>query len=598
MSTEPTTANCHVVAEALERLDAREVGLTELRVAVLANFTVEPLATLLAARGVASGIAVRPYVAPFDAWTQEILDESSGLRRLSPDVVVLALTPEALAPALVAEFLGLDHVRAEQLVDQTAAKIDDAIEQLRSWTSAKVLLHSFPLPAYPALGIIDGARIDGQTAAFQKLNHRLQSLATRQPDVFLVDIDRLVKTVGERHWRDPRMGIVGGLPLTMTALHAIAEEHLRYLRAFCGRARKLLVMDADDTLWGGIVGEVGIAGIALGDGYPGACFVEFQRALLELRRRGVLLALNSTNNPDEVDEVLAGHPRMLLRRSDFAAIRVNWDDKAANLVSIADELAVGLDSVVFMDDAAAECARIRTALPEVLTIHLGGDPSRHADLVRGLGVFDTLSYGDDDRQRADRYGEESARRRLRRELPTLETFYESLGMELSVEPIGPTTIARAAELTQRTNQFNLAPRRFTRDELAAALSDPGTEGYIFGLRDQFGDHGLVALAIVEGADATIRISTLLLSCRVLKITVEDTVLAFLSARACDRGASEIEGLFRATAKNHAAAAFYRDRGFILTSRGDDGTEVYRRPAQPAVAASRFVKLAALAANNT
>jgi FkbH-like protein len=596
ISTEPTTATCHVVAEALDRLDPRAAGLTEIRVAWLANFTVEPLATVLAARAVPSGIAVHRYTAPIDRWMQEILDADSGLRRASADVVVMALTLEALAPALTAEFLSLGQEHIDDLIDNTAATIAASLEGLRSWTPAKVLLHSFPLPVHPALGMIDGARADGQTAAFQRLNLRLQSLADAQPDVFVVDLDRLVRTIGDHAWRDARMEIVGGFPFTMTAVHAIAEEHLRYVRAFCGRTRKVLVVDADDTLWGGIVGEVGAAGIAIGDGYPGACFAAFQRALLELRRRGVLLALNSANNPTDVDDVLGAHPRMLLRRDDFAAVRVNWNDKAANLVSIADELGIGLDSVVFMDDSAAECERIRTALPEVLSIHLGGDPSRHADLVRGLGVFDTLSYGSDDRQRAARYGQESARRQLRRELPSLDAFYGSLEMELGVERVSPMTIARAAELSQRTNQFNLAPRRFTRDELEAALSAPGTEGYIFGLRDRFGDHGLIALAIVEGVADTVQVSALLVSCRVLKRTVEDAVLAFLSARACDRGATHIEGLFRPSAKNQAAATFYRDHGFTLASCGPDGTEVYRRAAHPPIAATRFIKLGMLAAN--
>ena len=413
--------------------------------------------------------------------------------------------------------------------------------------------------------------------------------------MFVVDIDRLISIVGERRWRDRRMAVVAGLPFTIDALHAMSEEHLRYLRAFSGRARKVLVVDADDTLWGGIIGEVGSAGVALGDGYPGACFGDLQNALLELRRRGVLLALNSSNNAADVEDMLATHPRMRLRRNDFAAVRVNWDDKAANVVSIAEELSVGLDSIVTIDDSPAECERIRSALPDVLTIHLDGDPANHADRVRSLGVFDTLTYGEDDRRRTARYREEAARRDLRRELQTLDAYYASLDMELTVEPIGPSTLGRAADLTQRTNQFNLAPRRFTRDELAAALAAPTTEGYIFGLRDRFGDHGLVAVAIIEERDRIVQIATLLMSCRVLKRTVEDSVLAFLNERARDRGASHIEGLFRRTAKNEAAAAFYRQRAFVLAAQQDDGTEVYRRASDPPIAASPFVRLANLAA---
>ncbi len=185
-----------------------------------------------------------------------------------------------------------------------------------------------------------------------------------------------------------------------------------------------------------------------------------------------MLALNSSNNPADVDDMLA-HPRMMLRREDFAAVRANWHDKAANLTAIAEDLSVGLDTIVFVDNSAAECERVRTALPEVLTIHLAGDPAGYADLIRGLGVFDTLGYGDDDRERAERYRHASARRDLQRELPTLEAYYESLQMELVAESISAVTLARAADLTQRTNQFNLAPERLTRDALAAAIASPG-----------------------------------------------------------------------------------------------------------------------------
>jgi len=596
IAADPSTATCHIVAEALEQVEAAAAGLPEVRVAILASVTAEPLATLLTARAVASGIVVRAYVAPFDGWMSEIFDDASGLHRHAPDVVVLALTLEALAPALVTGFLGLNASEAAELVALTASTIEGAIDRLRSWTSAKVLLHLFPVPSARALGVIDAMRPDGQTAAFRALNDRLRAWSATRPDVFAVDLERLVSMVGEAQWRDPRMAVLGGLPFTTRALHAMAEEHLRYLRAFCGRTRKVLVLDGDDTLWGGIVGEVGVEGAAIGDGYPGACFVEFQRAVVELRRRGVLLALNSSNSAADVDEMLA-HPRMILRRADFAAVRVNWHDKAANLTAIADELSLGLDTFVFVDNSAAECERVRTALPEVHTIHLTGDPAGYADLIRGLGVFDTLGYGDDDRERAERYRHASARRDLQRALPTLEAYYESLQMELTAEPISAVTLARAADLTQRTNQFNLAPERLTRDALAAAIASPGVEGHIFALRDRFGDYGFIALAIFEDRDDALRISTLLLSCRVLKRTVEDSVLAFIAARAGDRRRTAIEGIFRPTARNEAAAAFYRDRGFDLVSRDADGTELYRRSIHPTIAPSPFVRLTTMAANH-
>jgi FkbH-like protein len=386
--------------------------------------------------------------------------------------------------------------------------------------------------------------------------------------------------VGAARWRDARLWGMARIPFSAAAAHALAEEYIRHLRAFKGLARKVLVLDLDETLWGGILGEDGPEGIKLGDRYPGNAFVELQHAALGLHRRGVVLAINSKNNTDEALEVLANHPAMVLRPEHFASTRINWQDKSANMIEIAEELGLGLDSFVFVDDSAVECERMRQALPDVLTVHLAGEPALRASTLLGLGVFDTLSYSEEDRQRGAFYRQEAQRTALRGTAQSIEDFYRSLEMLLTVEPVSRTTLPRAADLTQRTNQFNLTTKRYTEGEFAAALAEPGCEAWVFRLVDRFGDNGIIGLAMLEGTGPTVIISTLLMSCRVLRRTVEDAVLAVLATRARERGATAIEGRYRPTRKNGQTSGFYAERGFATAEPDSDTQRFVRDLATP------------------
>jgi FkbH-like protein len=576
---QPTSANCHAVSAAAARLDATRADLISARVAVLANFTAEPVAPILRARALPSRLLLDTWVAGYDVWSQEILDPGSRLRTAAPDVVILALELETLAPALASDFLEHAHAHIMAQIQETAGRVQDAIRALRSWSKAKVLVHAFPLPTRRALGMYDPVAPHGQTAAIRALNDRLRDMARAIDNCFVVDIDRLVMQLGEERWRDRRMALLARMPLTPLALHALAEEYLRYLRAFSGAVRKVLVVDLDNTLWGGILGEDGIDGIQLGDTYPGSAYVDLQKAMLALHRRGVVLAINSKNNAADVAEVLERHPSMVLKPEHFAAMRVNWQDKLTNMVELADELGLGIDSFVFIDDSDAECERLRQALPEVLTLQLGGEPAARVQTLGGLGVFDTLSHSDEDRERGTFYRREVQRTQLRKSLQTIEEFYASLEMQLFVEPIDDRNVARAADLTQRTNQFNLTTRRFTRDELAALTMSEETEVYGFRLVDRFGDSGMIAVAMLRAAHDKMTVENLLMSCRVLKRTVEDAVLAFVVERAASRAAPVIEGLYRPSKKNGLVADLYRQHGFTPARQLGD-TQVFVRSTEP------------------
>lgn len=580
LDREATGATCQAVADAASRLDAAVADLVPIRVGLLANFTADLVAPALIAHALPSRLLVDPYVAGYDTWIQEILDPSSALRERNPDVVVLALHLDALSPALTSGFLELTPEGADAEVDAVASRIEGAVSGLRAWSRAKLLIHAFSPPALPALGILDARLRAGQTTMVRRLNDRLADFAAREADVYLIDLARLIANVGATRWHDARLWGLARIPFSQPAVHALVDEYVRYLRAFKGLARKVLVVDLDDTLWGGVLGEDGVDGIRLGDQYPGSAFVDVQRAILALHRRGVVLAINSKNNIEDVIEALEKHPAMVLRPQHFAAMRVNWEDKSANMLEIADEIGLSVDSFVFIDDSAVECDRLRQSLPQVLTVRLAGEPALRPAAILGLGVFDTLSYSEEDRQRGVLYRQEAERTRLRATVQSLEEFYRSLHMELAVEQVGHTHLHRAAELTQRTNQFNLTTRRYTVDDLAAALREPDCEAYAFRLKDRFGDNGIIGLAILEGSGPRVCISTLLLSCRVLRRTVEDAVLAFLVTRARERGATEVEGRYRPTRKNGQAKEFYRERGFDPVERDGDTERFIRNVTVP------------------
>lgn len=572
----PTAAGCTQLARTLQDVAADALPWPEVKVGLLASFTVDPLAPFVVAYGAGSGILVRVHVSAGDSWAQDVLDPRSALRQFSPDVLVVALEIEDLADALVHDYLGLGQDGVAEQIERVVARVGDLVTQIRQWSAARILLHSLPPRGDATLGILDATHPRGQAAAFAAIERRLAERLAAHRDVYVVDLDRLIRRVGVAAWYDPRMWMLARIPYTTAAMQALAEEYARYLRAFTGRVRKVLVVDLDDTLWGGIVGEDGPGGIQLGVGYRGRAFVNVQRSLREWAHRGVLLAINSKNNPDDAFEVIDQHPAMVLRRDDFAAIRVNWQDKATNLVEMADELNLGLDSFVFVDDNAVECDRVRQALPEVLTVQLSGDPASYAETIRRLGVFDSLSFGDEDQGRTRLYRSEAQRRELQQSVASLDDFYRSLDMALEAAPVGQHTLPRAAELTQRTNQFNLTTRRFTLDELRDYLAHPRHEGFVFRLRDRFGDHGIIGLALTERHGDRYAIASLLLSCRVLKRTVEQSVLAFLAERAKAHGADVLEGWFKPTRKNALAAALYEGHGFERTADGDQGQQRFLR----------------------
>ena len=571
---QPSSASASYVNACCERMRPH-LNLTPCRLAILRSFTAEPAVPLLRAAAFLGGIDLTVKVGEFNAYAQEILDAAGWLYEFAPDVVILAVETRAVAPDLWEEF-------TEAAAPRVADSFRAWIEAFRARGAAALVIHNLEAPPLAS---------QGQTAQIRAINTELERVAAAHPGVHVLDYDGLVARHGRDNWHDERKWLTVRLPMRAEKLPALAGEWLRYLHPLTGRLAKVLVTDLDNTLWGGVIAEDGIPGIALGREYPGAAHHALQRALLDMHRRGILLAIASKNNPEEAMRALETHPEMLLRPHHFSAIRINWNDKAASLREIAAELNVGLDTLAFIDDNPAERRRIRIELPEVTVIELGDDPLGYARAVRQCPLFERLSLSAEDSARADHYTGQRRREEARQAAGSLDEFYHSLAQKVEIAPLAPETLARAAQLTQKTNQFNLTTKRYTEPQLAALAAEPGCRVYTARVQDRFGDNGIVAVCITRDAGAVCEIDAFLMSCRVIGRTVETAMLSFLVAKSRARGCERLEGWFLTTRKNAPAAGFYRSHGFQPVVERDGATRWSLPLAEARIACPPWIEMA-------
>jgi FkbH-like protein len=568
----PTVAGYQATARELIPVTGR---LPRVRVALLASFTIDPLVPFLRVEAARLGFALDAYTAPLNTIAQELLDPASGCAAHAPEIVFVSQRLADVCPPLVDDFLALSPDGVDARIDETVAGIMGALRAYRERSAAAVVVGNFDVEATPLLGIYEGMADGSQTDAIRRLNRRLVEASRALPGVYVQDVDGLAAQVGRKRWHDAKMWSMARAPLSQHALPALAASHAAFVRALCAPARKCLVVDLDGTLWGGVLGEQGIGGIELGHTYPGSGFRRFQHVLLSLSRRGVLLAISSKNNPEEVDEVFGCHPDMVLRREHFSAVRVNWRDKAENVRDIAQELGLGLDALAFFDDSPVECALMRRRLPEVLTIQAPANVLDAPETLLRSAAFDRLGFTPEDRHRGEMYRRRADAQAQQALAGSLDDFLETLQTEVDIRPVDRLTFARALELTQKTNQFNLTGHRYSAAELADAMSAADRAAFSMRLLDRFGDHGVVGLAVVELAEDVASIETFLLSCRVIGRTAETALLSFAAAWARSRGARAIEGSFVATRKNGPAADFYARHGFAQIATAVPGATRWR-----------------------
>ncbi len=533
-----------------------------LRLAVIGSATLEPLAACTDVKARLEGLVVATFVGGFNTYRQEVLDDNSGLYGFEPDVVVLAVDVWSLLDkTFIPDFVRMGHDERVQAQERAVAELLDTARRLEERTSALVLVNNFIVPTFTPLGVVDNKQEMGLREFVRGANRRMEEGVRDSSRMFVVDVDSVASSLGKERAVNWNTYYRGSVPFSEEFSLRLAAEYVRYIRALKGRAKKCIVVDLDNTLWGGIVGEDGLDGIRLGTTSPGVEYVEFQRALLSLYNRGVILAVNSKNNFDDAIRVLREHPYQVLREEHFAALRINWQSKVQNLIELANEINIGLDSMVFIDDNPHEREQVRQALPEVMVVDLPSNPRLYRQTIEALDVFDVLSLTKEDMRRGEMYVGKRKRAELERTAGSLEDFLRGLGLRVTVREATDFDMPRVVQLIGKTNQFNLTTRRYT-DAQVREMSDSGDVAvYCMAVSDRFGDEGIVGVAIVrKGAEEWV-VDSFLMSCRVIGRSVETAFLAKIVADARKGGAKRLVGEFIPSKKNAPASDFYSKHGF-------------------------------------
>jgi FkbH-like protein len=537
-------------------------GLRSMRIALEGAVTLDLLAEQLAVQCWAEGIDAEMHVGPFGQMEQQILDPRSALGAFAPETVIL-LPPVGS--------LGLDDQNGEEVVEEQAARFRRLWRQSQERWGAFTLQCNFEVPLADPLGRLSAAVPGGRAWTLRRLNQALWEAASAEPGVAVFDLDQTAAAYGKRRWSDPVLWYAAKQYPAAAALPALSRELAATLRAVAGRSSKCLVLDLDNTLWGGVVGEDGVADLKIGGPSPaGEAYADFQRYVRGLSRRGILLAVCSKNDDADARRPFREHPEMILREEEIAVFLANWKPKDENLREIARTINIGLDSLVFVDDNPAERARVRQYLPEVEVIELPPDPAYYVAAVEGAGLWEPLSITAEDRMRTGSIRSNAERQALEVSSGSVDEYLAGLGMEVELAPFDEVNLPRIVQLINKTNQFNLTTRRATEAEVRQVM-DGGCYTQAMRVRDRFGDSGLTGVLIARPVpDGDWRIETWLMSCRVLGRRLDEVMMAALDRAARRRGARRLIGEYRPTAKNGLVADLYERLSFTRGEPAGDG----------------------------
>ena len=535
------------------------------RLAVLATATVAHLLPAIRVGALRRNIWLDVYEAPYGQVRQVLMDPSSDLHAFKPDAVLFAFDARTLAAGLDPS---ADAAEADAVFERTAGEVAELWRIARETFGAFVMMQA-ALPVFPPLmGAHEHALAASKAAFIDKFNAHLRRCSA---EASLVAVDAAASREGLAAIYDPMLWHRAKQEVAPTATPLYGDLVGRLLAARQGLSKKCLVLDLDNTLWGGVIGDDGLAGIKIGQGSTlGEAFIDVQTYAKSLSRRGVILAVCSKNDEANAIEAFEKHPDMVLRREDIACFVANWSDKAANLAAIAKTLSIGIDSLVFLDDNPFERNLVREALPDVAVPEVPEDPALWPAQLAAAGYFEALSVTAEDRDRNRLYAANRERRAQSGEATDLAGYLAGLEMRLEARFFDDLDLDRIVQLINKTNQFNLTTFRYTEGEVRDVMRDPACLGLHFRLKDRFGDNGIIAIVICRLKDGEARIETWLMSCRVLGRRVEEAVLSVVAGKARRAGARRLLGSYRPTPKNGMVADLYPRLGFACIDGGAAG----------------------------
>lgn len=543
-----------------------EIATSKQHIALASTFTADPIVPYLGCALADSGAPSSISVLAFNQLHQLCADWKASCGQSDPNALVLLWRIEDTLRAQFQAFLRGDRNALSSALGEVG-NLGAAIAHLRSSFPGAIVVSVPPFP-HSADHHIRAARNAREAGAFhRRIVDEWLTQVSLAGNILTLDVDGLQRYFGIERSLDDRKWYLYRQPYTEIFWNELAQQLAAILNGQKTASKKCIIVDCDNTLWGGIVGEDGLVGIALGDDFPGSAFRDFQHQLLTLRSQGILIALCSKNNEADVWEVFDRHDGMVLKRDHVVSHRINWNDKVSNICSIAKELNIGLDSLVFVDDSAFEIGHIRQALPMVTCLEVPSDIALFSQTISSFRLFDQEHISEEDRVRSEMMVQERERRGLSVAMGPDE-FRKSLGLIVEILECRPEHVARVTQLINKTNQFNLTTRRKTAAEVVALCDDASWD--VLGIRvaDRFGDYGLVGVVLLHQTLKTVEIETFLLSCRVLGRGVEEAIFAKIADIARIAGAHEIVGDYIPTKKNAMVSGLYKAHHY-LSERGSD-----------------------------
>lgn len=551
----------------LSRAGAALPATRSIKLALLGGASTEMIEEPLSLQIAALGLCAEIHRAGYDTVAQEMLDPCSETAAFVPDVAVVVTTPSNVHGGPEP---GDDREALRRRVDEVCEHWLSLCARLHEHTGCEIVLDNFHAPPTRALGSL-GAKLPWDPVTFLRALNL--ELGLRAPEYLHVhDVDALASRHGTLAWFDPRYWFHAKQPMSFDCLPRYVQSLARVVGALFGVTRKCLVLDLDNTLWGGVVGDDGVDGIRIGEGDAvGEAFKAFQQYVLELKRRGVLLAVCSKNEEANAREPFEKHPEMVLRLDDFVAFEANWEPKPDNIREIARRVNIGLDSLVFVDDNPVEREHVRQRLPEVRVIELSDDPAEYPILLDRAGCFELAALSEEDTARTELYRANAARERQRETTGDYTSYLASLDQRATTRPFLPADLDRITQLVNKSNQWNLTTLRLSRSQVEAMATAPDRICRTVRLRDRFGDNGLILVFAAERRDEAFLIDLWLMSCRVLKRGVEHYLMNHVVEAAREAGARELRGMYIPTARNGLVRELYPSLGFTCTSEEADGT---------------------------
>jgi len=533
-----------------------------IRISILSSFTLNGIEETFKVKCAEKKIKCITYLGSYNQYNQEILNTESKLYQFNPDVTFLILDTRSLLGDLWYFPYSIDVKQRKDFIEKKFEEIKNLIKIFTKKSKSKLVISNFNIPTKSNYGIFETKSDFGLQKMISKLNENLQDFIADLDSTYLFDLNGFVTRYGENNIFDSKQFLFGDIKIALDFIPHLVHDLMGYVIATLGLSKRCIVLDLDNTLWGGVVGEDGFDGIKLGSTPSGNAFVEFQKHLLGLHSRGILIAINSKNNLDDALEVIEKHPNMILKKKHFACMRINWNDKVSNMKEISADLNFGLENFVFIDDDPINREFMKSRLPQVLTVELPKDPSKYAKVLEEMNDFNVLKITDEDTKRGLMYSQQKERKELEKSSSNLQDFLKNMELKVIIKKADSFTIPRISQLILKTNQFNLTTKRYQLEDIQRFSQD---DNMIIGcaqVEDKFGDNGITGVFIVQkNSTKEWVLDTFLLSCRVMGREVEKSLLGYIVKKAKEHGIEKIKAKFIPTQKNKPVEDFLPQCGF-------------------------------------